>query len=110
MRSFSVPSSSSLRLQTWFPLQIQVYLDGHEWLARKLTARGIEHTKIDNVFARIEDLPRAQRLFDRFAHLKWPQILNRYARQVVPQLDDVLHGCASAMRAGCGAVAPSSAP
>ena len=52
-----------------------------------------EHTKIDNVFARIEDLPRAQRLADRFAHLKWPQILNRYARQVVPQLDDVLYGC-----------------
>ena len=61
--------------------------------ARKLTARGIEHTKIDNVFARIEHLPRAQRLSDRFAHLKWPQILNRYARQVVPQLDDVLYGC-----------------
>lgn len=82
-----------VRVQTWFPLQIQVYLNGHEWLARKLTARGIEHTKIDNVFARIEDLPRAQRLSDRFAHLKWPQILNRYARQVVPQLDDVLYGC-----------------
>ena len=44
-------------------------------------------------FARIEDLPRAQRLSDRFAHLKWPRILNRYARQVVPQLDDVLYGC-----------------
>ena len=32
-------------------------------------------------------------LADRFAHLKWPQILNRYARLVVPQLDDVLYGC-----------------
>jgi hypothetical protein len=82
-----------VRVQTWFPLQVQVYLNGHEWLARKLTARGVEHTKIDNVFARIEDLPRAQRLSDRFAHLKWPQILNGYARQVVPQLGDVLHGC-----------------
>ena len=30
-----------VRVQTWFPLQIQVYLNGHEWLARKLTARGI---------------------------------------------------------------------
>jgi hypothetical protein len=82
-----------VRVQTWFALQVQIYLNGHEWLARKLTARGIEHTKIDNVFIRVSDLPRAQRLSDRFAHLKWPQILNRYARQVVPQLDDVLHGC-----------------
>jgi hypothetical protein len=82
-----------VRVQTWFPLQVQIYLNGHEWLARKLTARGIEHTKIDNVFIRVSDLPRAQRLSDRFAHLEWPQILNRYARQVVPQLDDGLHGC-----------------
>lgn len=36
-----------VRVQTWFPLQVQVYLIGHEWLARKLTARGIEHAKID---------------------------------------------------------------
>ena len=42
---------------------------------------------------RLIDLPRAQRLADRFAHLNWPQILNRYARRVVPQLDDVLRGC-----------------
>jgi hypothetical protein len=82
-----------VRVQTWFPLQVQVYLNGHEWLARKLTARGIEHAKIDNVFVRVADLPRAQRLADRFAHLNWPRLLNRYARQVVPQLDDVLHGC-----------------
>ena len=82
-----------VRLQTWFPLQIQVYLNGHEWLARKLTARGIGYTKLDNTFARVEELPRAQRLADRFAHLDWPSILNRYARLVVPQLDDVLHGC-----------------
>ena len=25
--------------------------------------------------------------------MNWPRILNRYARQVVPQLDDVLNGC-----------------
>lgn len=40
-----------VRVQTWLPLQIQVYLNGHEWLARRLTDRNIEHTKIDNVFA-----------------------------------------------------------
>ena len=66
-----------VRVQTWFPLQVQVYLNGHEWLERRLTARGIEHAKIDNVFIRVGDLPRAQRLADRFAHLNWPRILNR---------------------------------
>lgn len=75
-----------VRVQTWFPLQVQVYLNGREWLARKLTARGIGHAKIANVFIRVGDLPRAQRLANRFAHLSWPRILSRYARQVVPQL------------------------
>ena len=82
-----------VRVQTWFPLQIQVYLNGHEWLARKLSARGIRCTKLDNVFAWIEDLPQAQRLANRFSQLDWPRILNRYASRVVPQLDDVLYGC-----------------
>ena len=82
-----------VRVQTWFPLQVQVYLNGHEWLQRRLTARGIEHAKIDSVFIRVSDPARAQRLADRFAHLNWPRIPNRYARRVVPQLDDVLSGC-----------------
>jgi hypothetical protein len=82
-----------VRVQTWFPLQIQVYLNGHEWLARKLTAHGVRYTKHDNAFVWIEDIARAQRLADRFANLKWPAILNRYAKRVTPQLHDSLRGC-----------------
>ena len=55
-----------VRLQTWFPLQIQVYVNGHEWLARKLKQSGIRYTKRDNAFLWIEDLARAQKLSDRF--------------------------------------------
>ncbi len=82
-----------VRVQTGFLLQIQIYLNGYEWLARKLAAREIGCTKIDNVFAWIEDLPKAQRLANRFSELDWAKILNRYANRVVPQLGDVLHGC-----------------
>ena len=28
-----------VKLQTWFPMQMQVYVNGHEWLARKLIAK-----------------------------------------------------------------------
>jgi len=28
-----------VKLQTWFPMPIQVYVNGHEWLARKLTSK-----------------------------------------------------------------------
>ena len=34
-----------VKLQTWFPFTVQVYLNGHEWLARKLAARGIAFEK-----------------------------------------------------------------
>ena len=82
-----------VRVQTWFALQIQVYMNGHEWLARKLTAHGVRYTKHDNAFVWIEDMARAQRFADRFVNLKWPAILNRYAKRVTPQLQDILHGC-----------------
>ena len=82
-----------VRVQTWFPLQIQVYLNGHEWLARKLAANHIGYTKHDNAFVWIEDMARAQRFADRFVNLHWPAILNRYARRVTPQLQDILSGC-----------------
>src|SRR3979411_190358 len=49
------------RIQTWFPMPIQVYLNGHEWLARKLEANGVRFTKHDNAFLWIEDMVRAQK-------------------------------------------------
>jgi hypothetical protein len=81
-----------VKLQTWFPMHIQVYVNGHDWLERKLTANKISFTKHDNVFFQIEDWKRAQKLADRFAGLGWPQILERYARFVNPLLKGILHG------------------
>jgi len=40
-----------VRLQTWFPLQIQVYVNGHEWLARKLKKNGIRYCKREMPFS-----------------------------------------------------------
>jgi hypothetical protein len=81
-----------VKLQTWFPMQIQIYVNGHDWLGRKLTANGIAFSKHDNVSLRIEDWDRAQKLADRFTSLDWPRILERYARYVNPLLKGILHG------------------
>jgi hypothetical protein len=69
-----------VKIQTWFPRQIQIYVNGHDWLEQELTANGISFTKHDNVFLRVDDWKRAQRLADRFTGLNWPRILERYAR------------------------------
>jgi hypothetical protein len=79
-----------VRLQTWFPLPVQVYVNGHEWLARNLDKKGIHYRKFENAFVWIEDLARAQKLSDRFASLNWPRLLTRYAKKVNPLLGDLL--------------------
>jgi hypothetical protein len=79
-----------VRLQTWFPLQIQVDVNGHEWLARTLARAGIGDVKQENVFVRIDDLKRAQRFSDRFNSLDWPRLLGNYARMVNPLKTDLL--------------------
>jgi hypothetical protein len=83
-----------VRIQTWFPMPIQVYVNGHEWLARKLAANRVAYTKLDNAFLWIEDMPRAQKFADRFANQNWPKILSKYAKLVTPQMQDILQECA----------------
>ena len=80
-----------VRIQTWFPMQIQVYLNAHEWLARKLSVHQVRYTKHDNVFLLMEDMAKAQRFADRFASLHWPTILEKYAKRVNPQMRDIFH-------------------
>jgi hypothetical protein len=79
-----------VRRQTWFPLPMQVYVNGHEWLARKLTRHAVRYTKQDNAFLWLEDFARAQRFADRFVSLGWVALLDRYARRVTPLLPGVL--------------------
>lgn len=49
-----------VRLQTWLPMDIQIGLNGREYLARRLDKAGIGYEKKDNCFIRIDDIPRAQ--------------------------------------------------
>lgn len=75
-----------IRLQTWLPLTVQVYVNGHEWLAQQMVQQQIGFVQQDNAFTQLDDPAQAQRIADRFAKLNWPKILNRWARQVNPLL------------------------
>ena len=78
-----------VKLQTWFPFPLQVYVNGHEWVARRLD-RHVRYQKRDNVFVQVSDLERAQQLADGFASVDWVRVLGRYARRVNPLLRDLL--------------------
>ena len=81
-----------IRIQSWFPLVVQVCLNGHDVLARKLDKHGIAYHKEDNAFTWIEDTRRAQRFADRLVKMNWPRILTSFARRVNPLLKDLLAG------------------
>jgi hypothetical protein len=82
-----------VKLQSWFPFQIQLYVNGHEWLARQLDRHDIKYTKLDNAFVRLSDVERSQELADSFERVDWIHVLGRHALRVNPLLrqGDVLH-------------------
>jgi hypothetical protein len=81
-----------VRIQTWFPFTVQIYLNGHGWLARKLEQHGIAFEMRENAFLSIEDPERAQRIANRFVKRKWPRILSAFSRRVNPLMRDLLGG------------------
>ena len=69
-----------LRVPTWAPFRLQFYCNGHSWLARKLTAKGIGHSMADNAFVRIDDWALAQALADTLSPDQLHRTLDRYAK------------------------------
>jgi len=81
-----------IRITSWFPFMVQVCLNGHDWLARKLDRHGIGYRQADNAFLSLNDPGRAQRLADRFVHKNWPRVLAAFARRVNPLMNSLLQG------------------
>jgi hypothetical protein len=76
---------------------MQVYVNGHEWLARQTDKRRLRYKlryrRLENAFlSGWRDPGRAQQLADRFATLRWPAVLDSFARRVNPLLRDELQG------------------
>ena len=82
----------SVRLQTWFPYEIQIALNGREWLRRGLELRGVAHTVDGNKFLSVGDFAAAQRLLDAQPLAPWFGILDGFARESFPTMDRTLGG------------------
>jgi len=72
------------RIQTWFPFNIQICLNGREWLARAMQRVGLRFRRIDNCFVWLQDAERAQRLMDKQLELDWTRALTSIARTLNP--------------------------
>jgi len=76
----------SVRLQTWFPFPVHIYLNGREWLARQMDGAGIRYRRHDNCFTWVENLERAQKLLNEQLHTNWIQLFDPLVRPVHPLL------------------------
>jgi predicted transcriptional regulator len=71
-----------IRIPTWCPFRLQIYFNGHNYLACKLKQHGIDYTMIDNAFDSISDPVKAQELSDGFSveelHRKFDELAWKY--------------------------------
>lgn len=73
------------RIQTWFPFNVQVCLNGREWLATDFAKKGrTDFLRDDNCFTRLGDPALAQRWMDRQLTTHWQGALDGVARELNP--------------------------
>jgi predicted transcriptional regulator len=77
-----------VRVPTWCPFRLQVYINGHNLLASELKQASIKFTMIDNAFDSIEDADKAQGLSDNMSVEKLHRKLDEFAWQFCPVYKD----------------------
>ena len=81
-----------VKIQTWFPLTMQVYVNGHDYVAKTLDAAGVGYGMYDNAFTWVADGRASQAAADRFARLNWRRLLGGLARRFNPLMGKELTG------------------
>jgi len=81
-----------VKIQSWYPFTIQIYVNGKEHLKRCLDKKNIAYQTYDNSitsFDRIEDLKKAQQIADSLVNKKWDRFFNVFAKKLNPFLPKI---------------------
>ena len=78
-----------VKMQTWFPFTITVYINGRELMKRELEENEVSYKMYDNSFSYLGDFEKAQELADRFDSKKLSNHLDLFASKVNPFLPKV---------------------
>ena len=78
------PGLCYVRVPTWCPFRLQIYFNGHNWLASELRKKKIRHTLLDNSFVVIDNFNKAQKIADSFDVSKLHKILDTFAKIYCP--------------------------
>lgn len=77
------------RLQTWFPFDLRICLNGREWLCRELDRLEIGYRRRENCLVQVDSIKRAQRLLDRQLRTDWSGTFNDLADLVHPLREQI---------------------
>jgi hypothetical protein len=75
-----------VRVPSWAPFRLQVYFNGHSWLARQLRQAGVAFEMLDNAFVSIADPGKAQELADALSAPMLHERLALWAQRFCPVL------------------------
>lgn len=78
-----------VKLQTWFPFMIQVYINGREMMKHIFDENNISYRMYDNSFFEISDIQKAQELADKFDSKSLCRQLDLFAHKANPYLDTI---------------------
>lgn len=77
-----------LRICPYFPFNVRICLNGHEWLARRLRREGIGFEQCGNAFRTCADPARLQGLANQFSAADIEAGAHRWLAQLVPFFTD----------------------
>jgi hypothetical protein len=90
------------RIQTWFPSNIQVGLNGQEWLARQNDQKGLKYLQQSNCFVWMADYGRAQERMNRQVERNWTELLGGFAAQLNPEHERIFSRYTASYYWTCG--------
>jgi hypothetical protein len=76
----------SIRLMTWAPYEVQIALNGREWLKRLLDKSGVKYVIEGNKFLDIEDYGHAQKLLNSQLDTRWVDVMSGFLPNVFPSM------------------------
>ena len=71
-----------LKIQTWFPYNVQIYINGREYLSKLLDKNNIKYEMYNNSFSYIEDFSKAQELADDILNKKISDSFDGLIKQI----------------------------
>lgn len=84
------------KIQTWFPFNVQIYLNGREYICTQLDKEGIHYERYNNSLVDIDNIERAQEISDHLQNMNIERRFDGLAKKYIsllPKFESILdHG------------------